>query len=160
MVERQQTPIAQLLHHAPRSAPAQPAPGPPPLPLPQASIEGFAEAGVGPERAAQLLNLAVDLADGARQNVWNRWQLLASASAGAGLPPPPPRRRPLVAFSCGSYGAYLANGAEFTGDYAESVPAERLVEFHRARLEPVRARPEVDLLAFETVPCLAGACPL
>lgn len=75
------------------------------------------------------------------------------AHAGAG----PRAAGPLVAFSCGSYGAYLADGSEFRGDYADSVSTEQLMDFHRARLEPVRGRSEIDLLAFETVPCLKEA---
>ncbi|GIL83279.1 hypothetical protein Vretimale_11358 [Volvox reticuliferus] len=34
---------------------------------------------------------------------------------------------------------------------------QQLSDFHRARLEPVRNRTEIDLLAFETVPCLREA---
>ncbi|GLI59909.1 hypothetical protein VaNZ11_001952 [Volvox africanus] len=67
------------------------------------------------------------------------------------------RWRPLVAFSCGSYGAYLADGSEFHGSYVETMSVQQLYDFHRARLEPVRNRTEIDLLAFETLPCLREA---
>ncbi|ORY53763.1 Homocysteine S-methyltransferase [Rhizoclosmatium globosum] len=52
----------------------------------------------------------------------------------------------------GSYGAVLANGAEFTGDFG-SLTWDALVEFHRIRIEAVAAT-KPDLLAFETVPCV------
>jgi S-methylmethionine-dependent homocysteine/selenocysteine methylase len=31
---------------------------------------------------------------------------------------------------------------------------EQLMDFHRSRLEPVRGHPAVDIIAFETIPCL------
>ncbi len=60
----------------------------------------------------------------------------------------------LVAASLGPYGAALANGAEFTGEYGFASADEEfaaLVEFHTARIE-VLAETDADLLAFETVP--------
>jgi homocysteine S-methyltransferase len=55
----------------------------------------------------------------------------------------------LIAASIGSYGAYLADGSEYRGDYA--LDRQALVEFHRPRMqELVAAAPE--LLAFETIP--------
>ena len=58
-------------------------------------------------------------------------------------------RSALVAASIGSYGAALADGSEFRGEY--SLDRAGLVAFHRARLaELVAAGP--DLLGFETLP--------
>ncbi|HVH98491.1 MAG TPA: homocysteine S-methyltransferase [Enhygromyxa sp.] len=63
-------------------------------------------------------------------------------------------REALVAASIGSYGAYLADGSEFRGDYPLAVA--ELVEFHRERLlELCAAGP--DLLAFETIPAAREA---
>jgi homocysteine S-methyltransferase len=60
----------------------------------------------------------------------------------------------LVAASIGSYGAYLADGSEYRGDYLLDRGA--LVEFHRPRFEAlVAAAPE--LLAFETIPSVIEA---
>lgn len=60
----------------------------------------------------------------------------------------------LVAGSIGSYGAYLADGSEFRGDYRLDVAG--LVEFHRERVvELCAAKP--DLLAFETIPAATEA---
>jgi homocysteine S-methyltransferase len=63
----------------------------------------------------------------------------------------------LVAASVGPYGAYLANGAEFTGDY--DLDESGLVQFHRRRWE-ILLETDADLLACETVPSFAEACAL
>lgn len=57
-----------------------------------------------------------------------------------------------VAASVGPYGAFLADGSEYRGDYDLGVAALR--EFHRPRLD-VLADSGADVLALETVPCLA-----
>ena len=57
--------------------------------------------------------------------------------------------RSLVAASVGPYGAYLADGSEYTGRYG--VPAARLRDFHAPRLELLAAAGP-DLLAVETIP--------
>lgn len=65
----------------------------------------------------------------------------------------------LVAASLGPYGAALANGAEYTGQYGFASGADQhaaLVAFHAERIA-VLAETEADLLAFETVPSLAEA---
>eukprot|EP00898_Chlorokybus_atmophyticus_P005028 jgi/Chlat1/5526/Chrsp369S08994 len=64
------------------------------------------------------------------------------------------RAYPLVAASIGSYGAYLADGSEYRGNYGVSV--EELMNFHRPRLA-VLASSQADILAFETVPCVIEA---
>jgi homocysteine S-methyltransferase len=58
-------------------------------------------------------------------------------------------RRTLVAASVGPFGAALADGSEYRGDYGVS-PAE-LDRFHRPRLR-LLIEGEPDLIAFETVP--------
>lgn len=59
------------------------------------------------------------------------------------------RLRPLVAASVGPFGATLADGSEYSGDY--DLDEGELVEFHRPRIEAlIEAGP--DLLAFETIP--------
>ncbi|MFG3335813.1 homocysteine S-methyltransferase [Streptomyces tendae] len=99
----------------------------------QATFEGFARRGVGPERAAELLALGVE---SARE---------AARRARAGRP----GRRLWVAASAGPYGAMLADGSEYRGRYG--LGAGELERFHRPRLEALAAaRP--DVLALETVP--------
>ncbi|CAM9797343.1 unnamed protein product, partial [Hapterophycus canaliculatus] len=63
------------------------------------------------------------------------------------------RLRPLVAASLGCYGASLADGSEYRGDYGGTagVTQERLREFHAERLDVVVRADGVDLVVFETV---------
>jgi homocysteine S-methyltransferase len=64
------------------------------------------------------------------------------------------RPRPLVAVSIGSYGASLANGAEYRGDYG--LDADTLAAWHRPRLRVLESA-GADVLAFETIPSLVEA---
>lgn len=108
----------------------------------QATFAGFARRGLSEQQSAALMRLAVQLAAEARDAFW------ANEANRAGRP------RPLVAASVGPYGAYLADGSEYSGDYELS--EDELIEFHRPRLaELVAAGP--DLLACETIPCMAEA---
>jgi homocysteine S-methyltransferase len=60
----------------------------------------------------------------------------------------------LVAASVGPYGAYLGNGAEYTGDY--DLDEDGLLAFHAPRLETLaEARP--DVFAVETIPSIVEA---
>ena len=56
---------------------------------------------------------------------------------------------PKVAASIGPYGAYLADGSEYRGNY--EVTDEELIEFHKERLEILIAC-KPDYLAIETIP--------
>jgi homocysteine S-methyltransferase len=111
----------------------------------QASFEGFAGRGLGPQEAERLMRLSVDLALQAREQFWQTY-----------VPQPgsPARRRPLVAASVGPWGAMRADGSEYRG-YVGMSEAE-LMAFHRPRLR-VLADAGADLLACETIPCLAEA---
>ncbi|MHC3389139.1 homocysteine S-methyltransferase [Streptomyces lavendulocolor] len=99
----------------------------------QATFEGFARRGIGHDRAAGLLALAVELAREAARR--------AEAKA--------PGRPLWVAASAGPYGAMLADGSEYRGRYGLDVA--ELERFHRPRLE-VLAAARPDALALETVP--------
>jgi homocysteine S-methyltransferase len=60
----------------------------------------------------------------------------------------------LIAASLGPYGAVLADGSEFTGDYPLS--SSELADFHAPRVEAaLKAAP--DLILFETLPSQAEA---
>ncbi|MEY7971618.1 homocysteine S-methyltransferase [Saccharomonospora xinjiangensis] len=97
----------------------------------QASYSGFAARGIDRKAATALLHRSVELARQARDEV-----------AGDGV-------RRWVAASVGPYGAALADGSEYRGDYGLSVTALR--DWHLPRIEAlVEAGP--DLLAVETVP--------
>lgn len=105
----------------------------------QATLEGFVARGMTAEEATRLLELSVQLAVTARDEFWS----LISNRRG--------RIRPLVAASIGPYGAYLADGSEYRGDYGLS--KRELMSFHRQRFQ-ILARTDVDFLAFETIPSL------
>lgn len=102
----------------------------------QATLPGLMARGLSEDEAADLLRLAVKLARTARDTFWE--------AQGHGE-----RLRPLVAASIGPYGAYLANGAEYTGDY--DLDTAGLVAWHRARWH-ILANSGADLLACETCP--------
>ena len=95
----------------------------------QATFEGFARRGLNAEAATELMRFSVRLACEARDAV---------------------RPDGLVAASIGPYGAFLADGSEYRGDYGLSL--EDLMDFHRPRLA-VLANAGADLLACETIPC-------
>lgn len=97
----------------------------------QASFDGFARHGIDIEGAARLMRLSVSLAKRVAEQV---------------------DRTTWVAASIGPYGATLADGSEYRGDYGLSVGELRA--FHRPRLD-VLANAGADVLAIETIPCLA-----
>ncbi len=108
----------------------------------QATFQGLAERGLSRGESADLIRLSVQLAQEARDTFWE------DAARREG------RMRPLIAGSVGCYGAYLADGSEYRGDYGLGL--EELVDFHRGRME-VLAGAGVDLLACETIPCKVEA---
>lgn len=103
----------------------------------QATIPGLLARGLAEAAAVDLLRLSVKLALAARDAFWavesNRQK----------------RLRPLVAASIGPYGAYLANGAEYSGDY--DLDTAGLLAWHRPRWH-ILAHSGADLLACETCP--------
>jgi homocysteine S-methyltransferase len=111
----------------------------------QATYQGFAAAGVTPAETTDLLRRSVQLAHQARLDA-------AAADEAAGWEVP----QRWVAASVGPYGAMLADGSEYRGDYGLSV--RELRAFHRPRLE-VLAQACLDVgdavLACETIPSLA-----
>ncbi len=102
----------------------------------QATFEGFAAREIDHAGAIGLLRRSVALASEAR-TTWRAER------------PPADLLPLLVAASIGPYGAFLANGGEYTGRYGRSVA--QLRDFHRERLE-VLTETEADLLACETIP--------
>jgi homocysteine S-methyltransferase len=108
----------------------------------QASFAGFAGRGIDAAGAAALMQRSVQLACAARDAFW------AEPANRVG------RVRPFVAASVGPYGAYLADGSEYRGDYGLSVA--ELIAFHRPRMAEL-ARGGAELFACETIPCLDEA---
>jgi homocysteine S-methyltransferase len=103
----------------------------------QASFAGFAAAGIGHDRARELMRRSVELARRA-----------AVDEPGDGSP----ASARWVAASVGPYGAVLGDGSEYRGDYGLSVSDLRA--FHHERLA-VLADAGADVLAVETIPSLA-----
>ena len=108
----------------------------------QASLPGLMARGLSKAEASDLIRLSVRLAIEARDQFW------ASKANHRG------RLRPLVAASVGPYGAYLADGSEYTGNY--DLDETGLLEWHWPRWQ-ILAQSEADLLACETLPSLAEA---
>ncbi|MDD3990602.1 MAG: homocysteine S-methyltransferase [Desulfobacteraceae bacterium] len=108
----------------------------------QASLPGLIRRGLEPDEALALMGRSVTLAAEVRDAFWRQPANRVD------------RPRPLVAASVGPYGAYLADGSEYRGDYDLSEDA--LVAFHRPRMAALVAA-GADLLACETLPCLAEA---
>ena len=109
----------------------------------QASATGFARRGLSTRETNELLTRSVTLArDAAIAHN-------AARVAGGRLP-----RALGVAASVGPYGAILADGSEFHGNYGLS--EHDLYDFHRERLAVLWAAGP-DLLAVETIPSLLEA---
>lgn len=104
----------------------------------QATVEGFAKRGLSREESLKLIKKSVQLAKEARDEFWSKEENRKN------------RIRPLVAGSVGPYGAFLADGSEYRGDY--KLTEDELIAFHRPRVEALIAS-GADLLACETIPC-------
>lgn len=103
----------------------------------QATPQGFAARGLSELQSRELIIRSAELALRARQDYLTQQ----------------PQAAPLlVAGSVGPYGAFLANGAEYRGDYA--LPQQEMMAFHRPRVEAL-AGSGIDLLACETLPSYA-----
>ncbi|MCW2484497.1 homocysteine S-methyltransferase [Candidatus Symbiopectobacterium sp. NZEC127] len=102
----------------------------------QATPQGFAARGLSEAEALALIARSVELAVRAREDY-----RAAHPDAGALL----------VAGSVGPYGAVLANGAEYRGDY--QLPQAEMMAFHRPRIAAL-VDAGVDVLACETQPSL------
>lgn len=70
-----------------------------------------------------------------------------------------PNPNPLIAGSCGPYGAALHDASEYTGAYCNSVTSPLIMEWHRPRFQAL-IDAGVDLLALETIPCEMEALAL
>lgn len=101
----------------------------------QASVPGFVTLGYTKEQAESLIIKSIDLA----------FQAIARTDW---------IRRPLVAASIGPYGAYLADGSEYRGDYG--ISKKTLFDFHLNRIQ-LLSESSADWLACETIPSFQEA---
>lgn len=106
----------------------------------QATFPGLHARGLGDDQVAALLRGAVRMAVEERDAFWAHDRRRADG-----------RLRPLVAASVGPYGAWLADGSEYRGDYGLAEGA--LADWHRERWR-ILAASDADLLACETIPSL------
>lgn len=100
----------------------------------QANVQAFEKVGYSEKEARNLIKKAVKIAQKARDDYENRTG-----------------KHNYIAGTIGPYGAYLANGSEYRGDYELSV--EEYQQFHLPRIEEL-VNAEVDILAIETQPKL------
>ena len=103
-------------------------------------MPGFEAAGLDRPTALAAIRRSVALAQRARDRVADE-----TGRSTEGL---------LVAGSVGPYGAMLADGSEYRGDYDPGATA--LADFHRPRIEALLDA-GADLLAFETIPTIREA---
>lgn len=107
----------------------------------QATVDGFEKKGFSKEEAASLIQSSIALVQDARD------EYLSSHEEEN-------RPAPLTAASVGPYGAYLADGSEYRGDYGKT--REELADFHRERIH-ILAEAGPDVFACETIPRLVEA---
>lgn len=100
----------------------------------QATIPGFMNIGYTEEESERLILKSVELAEMALHKFIEKNK---------------PKTTPLIAASIGPYGAFLADGSEYSGNY--NVSDELLFNFHTKRLE-LLDNSLCNLLAIETIP--------
>ena len=105
----------------------------------QLSFPGCRQIGLSDSETTDLMKRSIKLVEKARA------EFLSSHLA-------VDRKAPLIGASLGPYGAFLANGAEYTGDY--QITTSQLRDFHVRRLE-VMEDTNADLVMLETIPSLA-----
>lgn len=108
----------------------------------QATIPGLTEHGYTLEEAEKLIADSVRLFIEARDEWWEE----EGRDAG--------RAYPVCLAGIGPYGAYLADGSEYKGNYG--VSNETLYDFHRRRME-ILAEAGADVMLIETQPSLNEA---
>jgi homocysteine S-methyltransferase len=100
----------------------------------QATLPGFMAIGYDKPSASGLILKSVQLAEEARSRF---------------LSLNPHASKPLIAASIGPYGAYLADGSEYRGDYV--ISDQELRDFHEPRIN-LLDNSTADILACETIP--------
>ena len=104
----------------------------------QASMQGFANLGISETQSRQYMLDSIRLMEEARARYFETH----------------PVRPVYLAASLGPYGAFMADGSEYTGVY--DVSDSTLKDFHRARLDALDSAGQ-DFYAFETIPMLREA---
>lgn len=104
----------------------------------QSHLPGFVNLGISEKDGMSLMQKAIVLADSARRRAVK------------------PHSK--IALSLGCYGASLANGSEYTGDYS-GASDQAIFKFHQDRLAILLGNSSCipDFLAFETIPNIQEA---
>lgn len=105
----------------------------------QATLPGFMALGYDEPSARELILKSVQLAEEARKRF---------------LSTNPRASTPLIAASIGPYGAYLADGSEYRGNYG--ITDQDLKDFHEPRIKLLDGS-TADILACETIPSFQEA---
>lgn len=100
----------------------------------QVSKQGFVKFGIDEHETDLLLLKSVNLAKEAIDSY---------------MKSNPGKARPLIAASIGPYGAFLADGSEYHGNYGLS--DKELMDFHAKRIQLLNTS-EADVFAIETIP--------
>jgi homocysteine S-methyltransferase len=100
----------------------------------QATINGFMAIGIDRATSEEYIMRSVHLAEEAIERFMN------SGFTG---------NKPLIAASIGPYGAYLADGSEYSGNYG--ISDEELRDFHESRIR-LMDNSNADFFACETIP--------
>lgn len=108
----------------------------------QATIPGFMDAGYSEKEAESLIRKSMEILKEAREEWWRE----SGEKKGADYP--------VLAGDIGPYGAYLADGSEYTGSY--SLTKEEYQEFHRRRIQILKDA-GAEIFAVETCPKLDEA---
>ncbi len=102
----------------------------------QATVPGFMKKGFTRKESEKLVRSSLQILLDARDQFLKKH---------------PERDRLAVAAGIGPYGAFLADGSEYTGNYGTDKQA--VYEFHKERMA-LLAEAGAELFAFETQPCL------
>lgn len=105
----------------------------------QLSFQGARKLGMGESQLIELLERSIAMAQRARDQYVKEEQIEYY------------NQKILIGGSIGPYGAYLADGSEYTGDYGLSV--QDLIDFHAQRYR-FFDQSGVDFVLFETIPSI------
>lgn len=102
----------------------------------QASVPGFMKKGFTREESERLVRYSLRILLDVREQFQKEHPERGGLAAAAGI---------------GPYGAFLADGSEYTGNYASD--KQKVYDFHKERME-LLAKAGAELFACETQPCL------
>ncbi|AXF84834.1 Homocysteine S-methyltransferase [Ephemeroptericola cinctiostellae] len=105
----------------------------------QSSIQGFMAHGFDAETAYALIRKSSEIAVEARDAFWSGLTEDERTN----------RQKPMVIASLGPYGAYLADGSEFRGDYP--LDKQTMFDFYRPRIQAL-IEGGAEMLGCETLP--------